>query len=90
MDLAVASMLWELILFLIDDPFSSYLPLVGVRTQIGNKSESFALCLNIGIFPSVGFYYRNIFINIGGINLSAPSHGESYFYLIDFGYSFDL
>jgi hypothetical protein len=69
--------------FSINTPF----PLIGIRSVFGNKAEGFAFSTNIGIIPSLGFYYKNIFLNIA----FAPFAPESdYAIALDIGYSIDF
>jgi len=67
-------------------------PLMGVKAVLGNKAESFAVALNVGLFPSVGFYFRSFFLNVLVVPYNEPTRLFGGFRnrlaSIELGYSF--
>lgn len=43
------------------DPF--VVPLIGVKAIVGDRLDGFAMSFNLGLPPSIGFYYRGVLFN---------------------------
>lgn len=64
------------------------IPLAGARLVFGDKDNGFAWGLNVGIMPSVAFYFRNFFLNLAVAPLTYD--GEGVTLGVDLGYSVNL
>jgi len=42
----------------------NFTPLFGAKAIFGNKQDGFAFALNLGLYPGLGVYYKNIFLNV--------------------------
>jgi hypothetical protein len=67
-------------------------PLCGIRTVWGNKIDSYAVAINIGILPSIGVYRKNMFLNLFLLpynSVMKPYQGTSHWLVyLESGYSF--
>lgn len=63
----------------------AFQPTFGAKLVFGDKANGFAVGLNIGMPPSIGLYYRNIYINF--FYSFFPSDIG---FVFDIGYSFDF
>jgi TolB-like protein len=49
----------------------------GFKIIVGNKVDSVAFSLNVGWYPSIGFYFRNFFVNVSYLSPWLPSNSRS-------------
>ncbi len=62
------------------------LPLVGIKTVLGNKFDGLAFGINLGLFPGVSLYFRNFSLAVSPSFLISTSN--KVFIEVGYGFSF--